>query len=334
MSFPLPWGAYRAGHPSNTSTIIHDFTGNGRHATVTAGSITNTSGSGNGAAASIPYITGTTSTEILWPAGSYPSTFTICSVTRYTGGTRKRIITSAGNTNNLHGHWGDSTVSHSGAVYYDGWKTSTSSSQSSYTDDWIVTCGTNSTSISTPNNIIIDGIGRGINNGGPGGVQMSINSNQYNEDSDFALNHVLIWDRGLTVPEMRSITTTLQNYLATGSITYPWITDIQSPTYFPVPWGAYIVGHPNNTPTSLYDFTENGRNATIGGTGLENATGSGSGAAASIPYITGTTNTQITWPAGSIPAIFTICSITRYNGSSKGRILNWKNDKKVQPTTI
>ena len=51
---------------------------------------------------------------------------------------------------------------------------------------------------------------------------------------------------------------------------------------FPVPWGAYIAGHPSNTSTSLYDFTGNGRNATIGGTAPTLTSGNGNGSSAII----------------------------------------------------
>jgi len=91
---------------------------------------------------------------------------------------------------------------------------------------------------------------------------------------------------------------------------------------FPAPWGAYIAGHANNTTTSLYDFTGNGRNATIGGSGVNiGNNASGNGATASIPYITGTSSTTITWPTGSNSTSFTILAMTRYTTAPYSRIL-------------
>ena len=318
MSFPTPWGAYIAGHTSNTSTSIYDFTGNGRNATISGTAITSTSASGNGASASIPYFTGTTTTEITWPSGSIPTTFTICSITRYNGSNKQRILTSLGSTNNIHGHWNG----YSGVAYYDGWKSPSSqpSTQPSYVgqNNWVVMCGTNSTGIAVPNNISVNGTAAGGVNGGAGGIQLSINSNQFNEDSDFAFNHVLIWNQALTTTQMQTVSTTLLNYLSNGTIQYPWLV---YSTNIPTPWGAYIAGDSNNTAYSLYDFTGNERHATITGT-ITNVTGSGNGALASIPYITGTTATKIDWPSGSVPTTFTICSITRYNGGNRQRILD------------
>ena len=79
--------------------------------------------SGNGASASIAYVTGTTSSTIVWPQGSIPSTFTVCSLTRYTGSTNARILNSVSN-NWFHGHWSNRR----GMAYYQGtWQMSQSS---------------------------------------------------------------------------------------------------------------------------------------------------------------------------------------------------------------
>ena len=313
-TIPTPWGAYRAGHANNTSTSIYDFTGNGRNAIVTAGSITNTSGSGSGTAVSIPFFTGTTSTKILWPSGSIPTTFTICSITRYNSGTKKRIFDGSGSgVNFAHGH----VDGKSGIAVYGNFKTSTSQSSAVGVDNWVIMCGTNSSSIPIQNNILVNGVASGTANGGPGGYLLTINSGVYfsTESSDFAFNHLLIWDRELTTTQMVYVSSALINYLYIGNINYYWES-------IPRPWGGYIAGHPSNTSTSLYDFTGNGRNATISGSGLSNTTGSGSGATATIPYMTGTTSTKISWPSGSVASTFTICSITRYNGGTKRRVFD------------
>jgi hypothetical protein len=85
------------------------------------------------------------------------------------------------------------------------------------------------------------------------------------------------------------------------------------------PWGIYAAeSYSNNT---LYELRGNGRNATCSGVTLTN--GNGYGATANIPYIYGTTTSKVTWPNGSIPSIFTVCSITRYTGTANNkRILN------------
>ena len=317
FGFPVPWGAYRAGHMNNSSSSLYDFTGNGRNATVTnvVNVINNSSISG------IPYIYGGTTARIIWPSRSIPSTFTICSITRYNGGNRQRILDSS-ESNFLHGHYNGN----SGCAHYESWKTADAQSTAVVRDNWVVTVGTNSTSIATPNNIIVNGVPSGTANGGAGGYKLSINGNPYSQQSDFAFNHVLIWDQELTVAQMITISDILVKYLSTGDIYYPWepFNFSTVPPTIPSPWGAYIAGHGKNTTTSLYDYTGNGRNATISGTAITNTSGVGNGAIASIPYFTGTGSTKIVWPSGSIPSTFTICSITRYNETSSGRILDAK----------
>jgi len=81
------------------------------------------------------------------------------------------------------------------------------------------------------------------------------------------------------------------------------------------------------SPTVLPNYISNGRDATLSGT-ITKTTASGNGATGSITFISGGTGATISFPAGSIPATFTILGLTRYNGASKKRILqssseNW-----------
>jgi hypothetical protein len=88
---------------------------------------------------------------MLWPTG-LSNDFTICSLTRYTGGANKRVL--AGLVCNwLHGHFENKR----GVSHFNGWRT-LESSRGTVTD-WLVMCGQNSASSSTatPNNIIGDG---------------------------------------------------------------------------------------------------------------------------------------------------------------------------------
>ena len=65
--------------------------------------ITKNIGNGYGASCNITYLKGTTNSKINWPIGSIPDKFTILSLTRYTGGTRGRILQGQ-KKNWLHGH--------------------------------------------------------------------------------------------------------------------------------------------------------------------------------------------------------------------------------------
>ena len=143
--------------------------------------------SGDGVANAVTFISGTTATRLLWPESSIPSTFTVCSVTRYTGGVRRLILTCDGSPSQStiwhHGHhWGRRIV------YYNGWKTSTSSH--GVVDDWLVMCGTNA-GPTAPGNIVEDQDEIGTSNGGGGGCRLNIGY-WYDAASDFWSLHSLL----------------------------------------------------------------------------------------------------------------------------------------------
>jgi len=77
-----------------------------------------------------------------------------------------------------------------------------------------------------------------------------------------------------------------------------------------------------NTVTQRFD-SKCGMQTCAGNTGARNAgivttgTIAGHGAGAPVFFVGGTVDTQMQWGAGSIPADFTICSVTRYSGPRK-----------------
>jgi len=152
--------------------------------------------SGDGAANAVTFITGTTDTRMIWPSGSMTSTFTICSVTRYNGGTRNRILGCKGSpltANWIHGHHGGN----SGLAYYEGWKTAYATH--GVRDDWLIMCGTNA-GATAPGNIVVGQDEIGTNDGGWGGCRLNIN---FDDRGDWALHSLLIWDYSLgTVPAL------------------------------------------------------------------------------------------------------------------------------------
>ena len=206
------WGAYSAEAWDSGTNVLSDLTGNGRNATTSG--VTYTSGSGGGATSSIGYLSGTNSSKINWPAGSVPSTFTIASLTSYTGTNNHRILQSTSG-NWLHGHWNGGA----GVHFYEGWRTSSNSASSvSNVNNWLICVGTNNTGIAIPNNIIVNGVGKGTANGGASNLTLTINNpGTYNEYSNFKFSQLLIWPSGLTTTQMQSVNTILQNYLNIGS---------------------------------------------------------------------------------------------------------------------
>jgi len=150
--------------------------------------------SGHGAANAVTSITGTEDTRMLWPENSIPDTFTVCSVTRYTGGSRGRILncqrSPSQSVNWLHGHGG-----WSGRAFYKEWKTSGANQRDH--DNWLVMCGTNG-GPTFPGNILLDRDEIGTADGGTGSCRLNIG---YSTESDWALHSLLIWDYSLgTVP--------------------------------------------------------------------------------------------------------------------------------------
>ena len=170
--------------------------------------------SGDGAANAVAYITGATDTLLLWPELSIPSTFTICSVTRFTGGTRQRILKCSGyGLNWLHGHGGGDR----GPVYYDAYMVADGNVGN--VDDWLVMCGTNA-GATFPGNIIVDQDEIGTADGGTGGGRLNINGPDA-ENSDWALHSVLIWDYSLGIVPRNSqaLTRPWNSQMSRGNMT-------------------------------------------------------------------------------------------------------------------
>jgi len=141
---------------------LHDLSGHGRDATVTAGIVSLRTASGHGTSANVVALAGSLRAKMLWPVGSIPATFTVCSVTRYDdlGGSRGRILTCGESPDQpldwIHGH----NYGNRGIVYYggvDGYQTGWTNVGTD--TDWLVMCGTNDVSVAAPGNVILDQVG-------------------------------------------------------------------------------------------------------------------------------------------------------------------------------
>jgi hypothetical protein len=211
---PALWAAYSAEKWVSATNVLPDLTGNGRDATTTG--VTYGTASGNGASGTIAYLDGTTASKVDWPSGSIPSTFTICSLTRYTGGTSGRMFDGKSN-NWLHSHW----YGNAGVCHYDGWRTnSTTASSVSNVNNWLICTGTNSTSVASPYNVVVNNVDVGTANGGSGSNILSINNGSFTqsgEKSNFQFSQLFIWDSALTSAQMHTVNNFMQNYLNTGS---------------------------------------------------------------------------------------------------------------------
>jgi hypothetical protein len=246
-----PWGAYSAANYSNG--ILRDLTGNRRNAIcsgVTAGS-----GSGNGASANIPYLSGTTTSTIEWPSGSIPQLFTLCSITRYAGSQHQRILQGKSN-NFLHGHW---RASRGQAFYNTGFNSGGyGGGIAGNVLDWLVFCGKNAGN--PPNNILANNQPIGILGGGNGNNTLTINiSGEYNEKSDWDFTYLLIWEGTLSDTDMTIISSALTDYLATGDTPFTFQVE---PTIGPlviipksVGSSPFFVDNPESNSDGSFTYT-------------------------------------------------------------------------------
>ena len=160
---------------------------------------------------------GGTSSTVVWPTGSIPSNFTVCSVTRYVvGGIMNRILVGTP-IDWYHGHWN----SKRGQAWYGVWNTNHKISVVGVLTDWLVMCGKNGGSI--PNNILVDGNAVGISNAGVVATS-SLCINFYvsfsGENSDWAFRELMIWNTSLSDAEMVVASTALRISLNEGTIMF------------------------------------------------------------------------------------------------------------------
>merc|ERR1719424_552167 len=174
------------------SNTWQDCSGNGNTAALSGSGLVKSRSAGHGATSEVLALSGSTSSEIAFGA-VIKSEFTVCSVTRYTGGAKGRIL--QGSTNWLHGHRRGAA----GVANYEGWKTARQNNVSPNTD-WVVMCGSNAGSQLK----LVNGRDVGTATGGPGDQSLFVNAGRYPDSkSDFAIAELVVWPRGLTDEEMR-----------------------------------------------------------------------------------------------------------------------------------
>ena len=171
-----------------------------------SGSVEVTATTGNLAEGEVVAVSGTTASSYTFGGDILHSKYTICSLTRYNGDTRRRILTGT-RSNWLHGHWN----SGAGVAYYEGWM----GASSGQVDDleWVVLCGT-STSILLHGETVAT---RSNEIAGDQGVV--INSGVAVETSDWMVAEVITWDRALSEAEMQAASAYLRAILDEGGST-------------------------------------------------------------------------------------------------------------------
>jgi hypothetical protein len=128
-----------------------------------------------------------------------PSTFTICTKTRYTpGGSAKERILSGESNNWLHGHWS----SKAGLAYYGGFNTP-EEGVGLNSEDWLVMCGQNGGHWIFRVNGQRD-VGNAQNSIDPG-VVWTNGGLHSPESSDFDIMEIITWNRALSTDEIYAV---------------------------------------------------------------------------------------------------------------------------------
>ena len=185
-----------------THLVWNDVSGN-QHNAKGAGSgfSTGCDNDQNGAAGTVCSVRGSTTSQLNFGPSSVPTTFTICSVTRYTGVHKGRILNGDGNW--LHGHWSGNI----GVAYYDAWKTGSATAIAIQPTDWLLFCGQNA----PPGLFLANGVpvGNGAG-GGTGNIAMGVNVLGVigpSELSDWAIAEISVWNRALSDYELETVLT-------------------------------------------------------------------------------------------------------------------------------
>ncbi len=289
------------------------------------GTIQAASASGNGATVAQTYISGSTAAGIRLPEGSLPAVFTICSMTRYTGSAKGRIINAFG-ANFSHGH-----DTYRGVAYYGDtikWVTNQTAAGGNALD-WLVMCGKSSSK--APGNMQADGQPVGVRDTAliTANWQLGINTGQAGSASDWSFGHMIVWDQVLSEHEVQIISSVILKSLTNASVNFANIglCDMAAahvmctkPT-----WARYHATSYDAGNRQWLDTSGNNRHTISSAGTIQRTTAVGNGATVPQTYIYGDVNAQLVFPLGSIPASFTICTTSRIAGGTARRVFNSPN---------
>ena len=110
---------------NNWVSSVGDFV-----AKASSGSVSVSAATGHGATGEVVAVSGSTSSQYTFGGDILHDEYTICSLTRYNGDNRNRILTGT-RSNWLHGHW----AGRAGIAHYESWMGS-SSNEVDDVDQW------------------------------------------------------------------------------------------------------------------------------------------------------------------------------------------------------
>ena len=305
-----------AGWGKTSKNVWDDESGNGRHSISVTGNVRQGFAKGNGAQHRIPFVSGDASTSVTFPMDTVPSDFTICSLSRYSSdSSRDRIIGAAGRDDWFHGHYAASA----GVAKYGKWMTRARQAHI-LADDWLIMCGQNGASPM----VLADGKEVDVASGGDGGVQLAINDQTAAETSAWQVSAITVWSRQLSEAEVWNAFKGYSKYLSEGP--KYGVMGMAAAVAFPKQ-GLFSHFTPDGfgkTRAGQWDDASGNGRHSVSQTGTirkDFGVGGGSGQEANIFYVKGSSESSILFGDASIPEKFTICSLTRYVGATRGQIL-------------
>ncbi|GMH67648.1 hypothetical protein TrLO_g9704, partial [Triparma laevis f. longispina] len=194
-----PYAYFKRGTFSSDGTVWPDSSPHGRNAAICSGCAV-VSSSGNGLNEPRNVLSGGTSAAVNF-GDVLPNGHTICSATRYSGTTKRCILSGTSSPHWLHGHnFGSAGVAH----FTTGWLGSSSSRVTPVTD-WVMMCSIGGNS----KPMVVNGqeyTVSGGNSNSPG--ELRVNSGTYSGyhySSDFEISDIVTFDMELTVAQMKIV---------------------------------------------------------------------------------------------------------------------------------
>ena len=180
---------------------------------VRRGSVSKVSKSGNGAAAEVTSIEGTLQTGLSFGGGLVSSNnYAMCTLTRYSGNHRNRILLGGGNW--LFGHW----AQRSGVIHAQTWQTSHNQDSRIPRDEWLILCASGT---SVLGNGISTGNGKAVHAPNHGTIGVNHDPGHAcctGEVSDFQIAEIIIWNTALSMDQLKAAHQYLSNVLKNGRV--------------------------------------------------------------------------------------------------------------------
>lgn len=326
MTGTKPWGVWRADDFDVGASKIPEASGNGRDAVVTSGAIAHKNAAkANGATSDFSILGGGVRTTIKFPQNSIPAgSRSVCGLSRYSGAAKSRLITTQSNKNNLlYGHWDGRR----GVVHEEGWSSSTSRGT---TTDWLAFCFSSDESF--PSNLLVNSVPSGT-----AFAKEALSSpaafgiNTFNSEvSDFEFSELIVWDKALHSDELKAVEDTLMKKINPSHASSPTSAPFAAPEHHKVDydeitgveaWGIYMAA--DFEDGKLLEARRNGRDGIVSGHVDKRISTVGTGGAEGrFEIMKGNHRSKVVFPSGSVPRnARTICTLTRYSGAHKGRIV-------------